>query len=138
MVSSSGSLQFPPELEQRIEHFGLEFLAEFLGRASARQPENIELLAELATLLTRLGRHAEGLAVDERLVELAPLDPTVRYNLACSLALLGREEAALDALERAHALGYQDAEHMLEDHDLDRLRPHPRFQELVKRLRAAD
>jgi len=132
-------MDFPldsPELERRLAELGEEFLAEFLGRAAECHPENVEVLVELATLLTRLGRHREGLAIDERLVRLLPEDPTVRYNLACSLALLGQAEPALDALEHAHVLGYGDLEHLLEDEDLRSLRQHPRFAALVERLRA--
>lgn len=135
------SLDPPLELDAataaRLDHLGNEFLADFLGRARPHHPDDLEVLSELATLLTRLGRHAEGLALDERLASLAPLDPTVRYNLACSLALCGRIETALDMLERAVELGYADLEHLLDDDDLAALRPEERFRTLVERLRKA-
>lgn len=115
----------------------MEFLAAFLGRSTARHPEDLEGLAELATTLTRLGRHAEGLEVDERLAKLAPRDPTVLYNLACSLALCGRHETALDTLERAVELGYADLKHLLEDEDLASVREFERFRTLAERLRKA-
>lgn len=137
-MSRSGALPLPPELEDRLDHLGQEFLAEFFGRALGRHPDNFEALSELATLLTRLGRLEEGLAADQRLASLAPDDPTVHYNLACSLALLARTEAALDALERAIALGYRDTEHLLADQDLASLSPAPRFQALLASLRAAE
>ena len=132
-MSVSGFLGLPPELQERLDRIGLEFLAEILGRASARHPAQLETLAELATTLTRLGRLEEGLAADQRLVHLVPEDPTVHYNLACSLALLGRKQTALDALERALALGYRDGEHLGADEDLDGLRDEPRFRALVAR-----
>jgi Flp pilus assembly protein TadD len=137
-MSSRGSFSLSPELEERLDRLGLEFVAEFLGRAVERHPDNVEALAELANLLTRLGRLEEGLAADERLVRLAPADPTAHYNLACSLALLSRAEAALDALERAVALGYRDARHLLDDEDLASLRATPRFHALVASLRAPE
>ena len=137
-MSRSGALSLPPELEERLGQLGLEFQVEFLQRALARHPDNFEALSEVATLLTRLGRLEEGLAADERLVRLAPRDPTVHYNLACSLALLARREAALDALERAAELGYRDTEHLLADEDLASLRAEVRFQALVESLRAAE
>jgi len=135
-MSRSGPFDLPAELEDRLDHLGQEFLVEFLGRALSRRPDNLPVLSELATLLTRLGRLEEGLAADQRLVQLAPGDPTVHYNLACSLALLARPDAALAALEQAVSLGYRDWEHLLGDEDLARLRPDPRFQELAARLRA--
>ncbi len=121
-------------LRSRLDRAGQEFLADVLGRAIARHPENVEALAELAGVLTRLGRLEEGLAADERLAELRPENATVHYNLACSLALLGRKDSALDALERAIQLGYSDPEHLLSDDDLASLRQEERFRDLVIRL----
>lgn len=130
-------LELDPATAERLDHLGAEFLADFLGRARVHHPDDLELMSELATLLTRLGRHAEGLALDERLATLAPLDPTVRYNLACSQALCGRVESALDTLEHAVELGYGDLEHLLDDEDLTSLRAEERFRTLVERLRKA-
>lgn len=119
----------------RLHDCGLQFLASFLAVETGRNPHNVEALAELGHALTRLGRFEEGLEVDRRLVELAPDNSTVHYNLACSLALLNRPHEALDALERASELGYDDAEHLVADDDLVNLRGEPRFEELVRRLR---
>jgi len=133
---SPGALVLPPDVAERFDRLGQEFLADFLRRAVDRHPENIVALAELATTLTRLGRLEEGLAADEELARAVPDDPTVQYNLACSLALLGRTDPALDALERAHALGYTDAEHLRADSDLSSLHAEARFQRLLRRLEA--
>jgi tetratricopeptide (TPR) repeat protein len=133
-MSGSSAFTVSPDLQERLDRIGLEFLADFLGRASARHPDQIETLLELATTLTRLGRLEEGLAADQRLVRLVPEDPTVHYNLACSLALLGRTESALDALERSFALGYRDGAHLSSDPDLGALRDEPRFHALLERL----
>ena len=130
-------LELDPATAERLDRLGAEFLAEFLARSTARHPDNREALAELAATLTRLGRNEEGLEVDERLVKLAPADPTVHYNLACSLALCGRVETALDTLERAVELGYTDLKHLVEDEDLAAVRAEERFRTLVERLRKA-
>ncbi len=119
---------------ERLEPLGYEFLAEILTRATERDSSNVTALAELAHVLTRSGRLEEGLAVDYRLVRLVPENPTVHYNLACSLALLERLDAALDALERAVELGYDDPDHLVSDEDLVSLRPQARFAALVRRL----
>jgi Flp pilus assembly protein TadD len=133
-MAAGKSLLLPPDLGIRLEHLGREFLAEFLSRATARHPDNVEALAELATTLTALGRLEEGLATDRRLVELRPKNPTVHYNLACSLALLSRRDPALEALERAIQLGFDDQELLRSDEDLASLRADPRFVALVQRL----
>lgn len=67
-------------------------------------------------------------------VELLPDDPTWRYNLACSLAWFdGRENEALDTLEKAIELGYRNAKAIKNDTDLARISGNPRFSALVKK-----
>lgn len=118
----------------RLDRLGQEFLAEVLTREVRDRPRNAPALVTLGMVLTQLGRHAEGLEVDRRLVELAPEDSTARYNLACSLALTGDPEGALDQLEEAVRLGYDDAAHLAADGDLVSLRGHPRFAALLSAL----
>jgi Flp pilus assembly protein TadD len=121
-------------LRAKLERLGEEFLADFLGREVERHPNNVAALADLAHVLTRLGRLEEGLATDRRLVRLEPENPTVHYNLACSLALLQRIDEALESLGAAVALGYDDAEHLLADEDLVALRDDERFVDLARKL----
>jgi len=127
-------LTIDESLGAEFHSLGLEFLVDFLQGVVSRHPDNLATLSELAQLLTELGRHEEGLVVDERLVRALPESSIVRYNLACSLALMGRPLEALDALERATSLGYDDPEHLVADEDLVCLRKELRFQRLVKRL----
>ena len=119
-----------------LDALGLQFLAGFLETEISRHPENLGAWIELGHVYTRARRFEEGLAVDQELVRRAPQDPTVRYNLACSLALLERKGEALDALEKAVALGYEDPEHLVADPDLESLREEARFLEIVAGLRA--
>ena len=72
--------------------------------------------------------------MDERLTGLVPEDPVARYNLACSFALVGRRDEALQALGRAIELGYREPEHMAADPDLESIRDDPRFAKLVDEL----
>ena len=100
----------------------------------ASDPANVEALMALGEAYTRQGDYPRGLEMDERLSRLRPQDPVVQYNLACSLSLLGRREAALETLERAVALGYADRAHLEKDPDLEAVRRDPRFETLRKRL----
>lgn len=127
-----------PALAGRLERLGLEFQTRFHEIALRHHGEDPELLAELGHALTRLGRYSEGLAVDHRLVARVPDNPTVHYNLACSLCLCGQRAEALDALERSVELGYDDGEHLLADDDLAALRDEPRFRDLLERLSSAE
>lgn len=123
-----------PRVRQRLDRLGLEFLAEFFAIETDRHPSNVDALGDLAHALTRLGRLEDGLAVDRQLVRLVPGNPIVHYNLACSLALLERPDEAIEALEKAVELGYEDPTHLVGDEDLVRLHGDERFQRLVRRL----
>ncbi len=125
-------LPIPARIQERLTAVGLEFEAEFYGAATHRQPDNLDALVELGHVYTRMQRYGEGLQVDEELARLMPENATVQYNLACSLALMGRIDPALDALERAVSLGYDDPNHLLEDEDMRALWNEPRLRELVR------
>jgi Flp pilus assembly protein TadD len=129
-------LPLSPGAQARLERVGTEFMLGFLRTGAERDPRNLVALSELGHLLTRLGRHDEGLDVDRKLVRLDPDNPVVHYNMACSLSLTGEADAAVGSLERAVELGYDDAEHLVADEDLTGVRDEPRFQEIVRRLLA--
>ena len=68
-----------------------------------------------------------------RALALEPDDPTVQYNVACGLTKLGELEWALDLLE--HSLRNAPPEMInwvKHDADLDSLRNHPRYQEILE------
>ena len=122
------------ELAATFDALGVEFLTGILEVEVSRHPENLAALCELGHLYTRSKAYEKGLAVDRELVRLRPDDATSHYNLACSLALIGESLAALDALERAVELGYDDAEHLLADEDLATLRGTRRFRAVLSAL----
>lgn len=109
----------------------MEFLEALRRRCPAHQP----ILEALGHLYTRVGRFQDGLQVDLELTRLRPQDPESWYNLACSQALLAAVEPALEALRRAIACGYHDADWMAADEDLASLRRHPEFRNLLQQLR---
>jgi tetratricopeptide (TPR) repeat protein len=118
----------------RFERIGHEFLAEFLEVERGLRPENLDALFELGHTYTHLGRYEDGLEVDQTLARLMPTNPTVHYNLACSLSLLERIEEALSTMEKSVELGLDDFDLVKDDSDLDNLRSEPRFIAIVKRL----
>ncbi len=63
-----------------------------------------------------------------------PEDPMLLYNIACTYAVLGRTEDALNALEQAVDRGFGDKGWMQHDSDLDSLRTSPRYDALIQRL----
>lgn len=107
-----------------------------LELAVANRPDDFDLLVRLSELYSTLGQARDGLAIDLQLVVMAPNDPIVRYNLACSLSATGRVHAALSALKEALRLGYTDIPHLLHDPDLEMVRAADGFTAVREWLRA--
>jgi tetratricopeptide (TPR) repeat protein len=139
-MNRTSASDLAPQLSQETRHslaeLGNDFLREFLEVEISRHPDNLEALAELGQIYTQLGLWELGLEVDRRLVALVPDNPTAYYNLGCSQALLGQKDAALESLERAVDIGYDDPEFMMTDDDLASLHGDDRFRALVERIRS--
>jgi TolB-like protein/Tfp pilus assembly protein PilF len=69
---------------------------------------------------------------NERALKIDSTDPAILYNAACNYSGLGENEKAIDMLERAITNGFGQREWILHDSDLDPLRDHPRFIELLR------
>lgn len=113
-----------------------QFEMRFFESVLRRAPDYTEVIEILGGLYTKHGRIADGLRMDRKLVKLLPDNATAHYNLACSLALSKRHREALQALRRAVALGYADAEWMLQDPDLDGLKQHPGFIGVLETMKS--
>ncbi|HTQ32184.1 MAG TPA: hypothetical protein VMI53_13315 [Opitutaceae bacterium] len=111
-----------------------EFDIKFFESIHRRDPRYADVIEILGGLYTKTGRVTDGLRMDRKLVRLQPDNATAHYNLACSLALVKRRADALRALERAIALGYDDAEWMQQDPDLEGLKESPAFKKLIEQL----
>jgi tetratricopeptide (TPR) repeat protein len=112
----------------------IEFETRFFEAVHRRDPRFADVVEILGGLYTKQGRITDGLKMDRKLVRLEPDNATAHYNLACSLALVRRETQALQELERAITLGYDDFEWMQRDPDLKRLQEHPGYQRLLAKL----
>ena len=75
--------------------------------------------------------YAEAERVCQTAVRLAPYDATARYNLACAQARQGKTDEALDALEKAVDLGFNNPTQLEQDDDLASLREQERFQKML-------
>ena len=112
-----------------------EFEIVFFEKVLKRDPKSTEVIEILGGLYTKKGRIDDGLKMDRKLVRLQPDNPHAHYNLGCSLALKRRKADAIKALDKAIALGYNDYDWMCDDPDLSSLQNHPRFLELLERIR---
>jgi len=107
----------------------------FFESVLRNDPQCVEAVEILGGLYTKVGRIADGLRMDRKLVRLQPGNATAHYNLACSLALSKRNADAIRSLRRAIGLGYRDFEWMSHDPDLHGLKGHPEFGAMVAQLK---
>ena len=111
------------------------FEIEFFEAIHRRVPDYVDVVSLLGGLYTKVGRIADGLKMDRKLVRLEPDNATAHYNLACSLALSNKRPDALRSLRKAVSLGYDDLDWMEQDPDLEILKDNPEFQKLLKKLK---
>jgi tetratricopeptide (TPR) repeat protein len=97
-------------------------------------PDDPRAATMRAVSLCRVGDREAGLQWAERALDIDPDDAGVRYNVACLYSLEEQTEEAMRCLERAVEAGFGNREWIEQDPDLNPLREHPRFQELVARL----
>ena len=126
-----GDLDALGRLEERDRY--LEMGLKRAEDAVTCNPENPDPLQLAAAVLAGLGKLEEARAALERGLEIDPKgELTNGYNVACSYALLGDTEKALDWLERIYpGLGQVQLVWTHNDPDFDSLRDHPRFKKLL-------
>ena len=119
---------------RKLKFDQVDFEINFFERLLEKKPDFIEAMEALADLYTRRGAFDKGLILDERLKKIKPHDPIVHYNLACSYSLLNEIDKALDTIQRAIKLGYDNLRHLEIDPDLENLRRDNRFQKIIRQI----
>jgi tetratricopeptide (TPR) repeat protein len=117
------------------EKKNLDFQIAFYEGVLKEDPNLVDVLIPLGDAYTKRGLYEKGLEVDLRLSRLRPEDATVLYNVACSYSLLKQMDSALEALEKALSLGYNEFKFLMSDPDLENLRKDPRFNPLMEKYR---
>jgi len=98
----------------------------------AQNPEDGPAWFRLAAARYRLEDYMGSAAAYQRAEALETYLPITRYNLACDYALLGKNDDAFAALERAVEMGTVRAPQLDSDEDLASLREDPRWKALVE------
>jgi adenylate cyclase len=83
----------------------------------ALQPDDARAYVLGAGAFARLGEAACARDWAERAMSLAPDDDAIIYNAGCALAVVGEEERALDALQRAIDAGLAGGDWIPQDPD---------------------
>lgn len=79
-------------------------------------------------------RYIEAIEAFSHSISLRYRQATCMYNVACGYALLNDKDNALFWLERSLAVGFDRADLLKVDSDLDPLRSDPRFQAIVQKV----
>ena len=87
-----------------------------------------------AGAMLKTGERQRCIEWSNKALAMDPEEPLTLYNVACNYSLLGRIEESIECLERAVKFGYRHKQWLEHDSDLDPLRGHARFQELLKSL----
>lgn len=119
-----------PDEARRAYQLALESAEKYLEL----NPDEARVYSLGSSALAVLGETERARQWNEQSISLAPNDPSILYNAGCYFALLGEDERALDALERAIEARLLVGDWIMRDPDWERLRHHPRFQALVKRI----
>ena len=101
-------------------------------RYLAQHPDDARAHMFHAIALVQAGNKDQAKVEATRAVELSPSDPLMMYNAACFYARMGETGTALSALRDAIAAGYAAFEWMKRDPDLESIRDHPQYIELMK------
>ena len=135
------ALQLLPQIYTRLGREAAATAAnrqrvEVVERRLEFNPDDVPMLLDGASALAALGERQRSLEWASRILDKAGDDALVLYNLACLYSLAGEVTSALEALEKSYAAGLADPEWMQQDSDLDNIRKHARYKELVKRMEA--
>ena len=88
-----------------------------------------------AFALLRQGFDVEAAEWMVRSLKNAPMDSIIQYNAACFFSLAGDVERALDCLENCLIkVGSISREWLLHDSDMDNVRGHPRYEDIISRF----
>ena len=98
-------------------------------------PSNDRAFSLGAIDLLNAGEKEKAFKWQDKALELKPEEPSVLINAACFYARVGMQNKALEFLEKFVNKGYGSRSWIEHDPDYDSIRDHPRFKELLLRLK---
>ena len=98
-----------------------------------QHPDSARAYILTAGALRHIGNIEKGRQYVESALRIDADSEDTQYNAACFYAHTGETDKALDCLEK----GMHDPEWIENDTDLDPIRDHPRFKEILDKRRAA-
>ncbi|NIM01721.1 MAG: protein kinase [Acidobacteria bacterium] len=139
LMEQNRLLEAPDEalIDEAVDHYeaAIERLEALPGQAQGSEIAAAQVNSCDALIQARRLERALGLC--REVTETLPDEPVGYYNLAGVLALLGRHDESLAALERDLELGDADWQYLEADAWFESLRDDPRFRDLLKRMKTA-
>ncbi|MHC4389802.1 MAG: TlpA family protein disulfide reductase [Planctomycetota bacterium] len=99
--------------------------------ALAQEEDPTSALFERGLEELRAGEHTKSAETFQEVIRLRPDQSEAYYNVACAYALGGDLSASIDWLKKAIDKGFDDADHIDSDTDLDAIRKERAFHELM-------
>ena len=104
-------------------------------RAVRSNPYSAEAYTNLGVAYIQVGKNNKALDALRRGAHLAPYNPMTQYNLAVIYSLMNQTDRSLEALDRALKNGFNNADALRFDRDLDNVRGEPEFRMILERYK---
>jgi TolB-like protein/Tfp pilus assembly protein PilF len=101
-------------------------------------PDDARAIYLGAVVWCQLGDADRAVEWANRALAMDPEEPVTLYNVACVYSLQGKLEQAIDCLEGALKHGFAHKAWIEHDADLNAIRAHPRYQELLRAMQNSD
>jgi len=127
-----GELRIPKKKIEKREKFVRVEDARGRERAAVTMDQAQRMrLHQQALQLLRAKAYDEAIKVLAKILKVYPHDSTALYNTACAYALKGERDKAVEFLKRSVEEGFNDFDHIARDPDLDPIRDHPGYKDLM-------
>jgi len=100
-------------------------------------PERLDIgiRIKLGNSLLEDGQYDKAMEQYSIAIKKAPNNEILLYNMACASSLKKEIDQAIEWLRKAIDAGYDDANWMENDSDLDNIRDHPKYKQMLRELR---
>ena len=106
--------------------------APVIGEIASAIDDDRDLRERMIVRAFSAARYQRALRLVDEYLAIWPETPHMHYNRACAFALMGRRDAAGEALLEAVKNGFQDFETMKRDPDLASMRDHETFTAILE------
>jgi Flp pilus assembly protein TadD len=119
---------------QEEEEASMKRVDELLTKHIELHPDDLRSRSIWSANQVELGAFEKATVNADQVMKLGPSDPSTLYNIACTYAVAGKKEKALDVLAKAVGVGFSDPDWLTSDPQLDPIRDDERFKSLLSSM----